>query len=136
MGDRLLEGRAAQGLITRLAPPFDREVVEAGLGEVMGDGFGLGRRVFGFVPEDFARSAMERPAAALEKALVGGVLDQRVLEAIGRLGAGALDEQEVRVDKAIERGLQAAVVDRGYRSAVCDGFVDPTYRGARARSRA
>jgi hypothetical protein len=59
-----------------------------------------------------------------------------VLEAIGRLGAGALDEQEVRVDKAIERGLQAAVVERGYRSAVCDGFVDPTYRGARARSRA
>ena len=48
---------------------------------------------------------MQRLAAALEQALVGRVLDQRVLEAIGRLHAGALDEQEVRVDKAIERGL-------------------------------
>ena len=42
MGDRLLEGRAAQRLVARLAPPFDREVVEAGLGEMMGDRFGLG----------------------------------------------------------------------------------------------
>ena len=132
MGDRLLEGRAAQGLVARLAPPFDREVVEAGLGEVMGDDFGLGRRAFGFVPEDFARSAVERLAAALEKALVGRVLDQRVLEAIGRLRAGALDEQEVRVDKAIERGLQAAVVDRGWTA----GSSTPPTGGARARSRA
>ena len=31
MGDRLLEGRAAQGLVARLAPPFDREIVEPGL---------------------------------------------------------------------------------------------------------
>ena len=113
MGDRLLEGRAAQSLFTRLAPPFDREIVEAGLGEMVCDGFGFGRLAFGFVPEDFARSAVKRLANALEKALVSCVLDQRVLEAIGRLRAGALDEQEVRVDKAIERGLQAAVVDRG-----------------------
>ena len=42
MGDRLLEGGAAQGLVARLAPPFDREVVEAGFSEVMGDRFGLG----------------------------------------------------------------------------------------------
>ena len=42
MGDRLLEGRAAQRLVARLAPPFDGEIVEAGLGEMMGDRFGLG----------------------------------------------------------------------------------------------
>ena len=42
MGDRLLERRAAQRLVARLAPPFDGEVVEAGLGEMMGDRFGLG----------------------------------------------------------------------------------------------
>ena len=69
----------------------------------------------GLSPEFFARSAVERLAAALEKALVGRVLNQRVLEAIGRLRTGALDEQEVRVDKAIERGLYAAVVGCGYR---------------------
>ena len=114
MGDRLLEGRAAQSLLARLAPPFDREIVEAGLGEMVRDGFGLGSSAFGLVPEDFARSAVERLAAALEKALVGRVLNQRVLEAIGRLRTGALDEQEVRVDKAIERGLYAAVVGCGY----------------------
>ena len=41
MGDRLLEGRAAQRLVARLAPPFDGEIVQAGFGEVMGDRFGL-----------------------------------------------------------------------------------------------
>ena len=30
MGDRLLEGGAAQCLVTRLAPPFDGEIVETG----------------------------------------------------------------------------------------------------------
>jgi hypothetical protein len=41
MGDRLLEGRATQGLITRLAPPFDRKVVEARLSKMMSNDFGL-----------------------------------------------------------------------------------------------
>jgi hypothetical protein len=127
MGNRLLEGRAAQGLIARLAPPFDREVVEAGLGEMVCDGFGLGRRAYGFVPEDFARSAVERLAAALEKTVVGRVLDERVLEAIGCLRAGALDEQEVGVDKAIERGLQggvavAALAERGLDAVIDRGY--------------
>ena len=63
MGDRLLEGRAAERLVARLAPPFDREFVEAGLCEMMGDDFGRRRRAFGSVPEDFARSAVERLAA-------------------------------------------------------------------------
>ena len=85
----------------------------------------------GLFAEDFGGAAVERLAAALEKALVGRVLDQRVLEAIGRLRAGALDEQEVRVDKAIERGLQAAVVDR-----LTVGSSTPPTQGARARSRA
>ena len=52
-----------------------------------------------------------------------------MLEAIGRLRASALDEQKVRVNKAIERGLQAAVVDRGYGGAVYGGFVETTYSG-------
>jgi hypothetical protein len=30
MGDGLLEGRAAQGLVAGLAPPLDRLIVEAG----------------------------------------------------------------------------------------------------------
>ena len=42
MGDRLLEGGAAEGLVAGLAPPFDRKIVEAGLREMMGDRLGLG----------------------------------------------------------------------------------------------
>jgi hypothetical protein len=52
-----------------------------------------------------ALSGLPRRISPAEKALVGRVLDQRVLEAIGRLSAGALDEEEIRVDKAVERGL-------------------------------
>ena len=42
MGDRLLEGGAAQRLIAGLAPPLDGEIVEVGLSEVMCDRPGLG----------------------------------------------------------------------------------------------
>ena len=41
MGDRLLKRRAAQSLVARFAPPFDGQIVEVGLGEMMGDRFGL-----------------------------------------------------------------------------------------------
>ena len=54
---------------------------------------------------------MQRLAAALEQAVVGRVLDQRVLEAIIGLRRRALDEQEVGVGKPIQRGLQRRFVD-------------------------
>jgi hypothetical protein len=90
MGDRFLEGGAAKGLIARVAPPFDREVVEAGLGEVMGDDLRLGRGALAVLAQDFSGAAVQRLAAALEQAVVGRVLDKRVLEAIGRPRVGAL----------------------------------------------
>ena len=71
MGDRLLEGRAAKGLVARLAPPFDREIVEAGLSEMMRDRLRLDRRAFRLVAQDFGGAAVQRPLAALEQALVG-----------------------------------------------------------------
>ena len=111
MGDRLLEGRAAQRLVARLAPPFDREVVETGLGEMMGDRFGLGVRV----AQRLGGAAVQRLAAALEQALVGRVLDQRVLEAIGRLRRGAVDEEEVgfrRADRARLAGAARRIRQR------------------------
>ena len=83
MGDRLLEGRAAQRLVARLAPPFDGEIVETGLGEMMGDRLGLGACAS---TQHLGGAAMQRLAAALEQAVVGRVLDQRVLEAIVGLG--------------------------------------------------
>ena len=45
MGNRLLERRTAQRLVSGLAPPFDGEIVEAGLGEMMGYRLGLGVRL-------------------------------------------------------------------------------------------
>jgi hypothetical protein len=66
MGDRLLEGRAPQRLVARLAPPFDREVVETCLGEMMRDRLGF---CLGFA-ERLRRAAMQRLAPALEQAVI------------------------------------------------------------------
>ena len=63
MGDRLLEGGSPQSLIAGLAPPFDRKIVEASLGEMMGDGLGFGRCAFA---QDFGCPGMQRLAAALD----------------------------------------------------------------------
>ena len=63
---------------------------------MMGDDLRLRRRALGIVAQDFRGAAVQRLAAALEQAVVGRVLDQRVLEAIVRLRAGALGEEEVR----------------------------------------
>ena len=70
MRNRLLEGGAAKSLIASLAPPFDGQIVETRLGEVMGDRFGLGVRF----AQRLGGAAVKRLAAALEQALVRGVL--------------------------------------------------------------
>ena len=106
MGDRLLESRAAKGLVARFAPPFDREVVEAGLREMMGDDFRLGRGAPELIAQNFGGAAVQRLAAALEQAVVGRILDQRMLEAIVRLMARALGDEEVRAGEPVERGLE------------------------------
>ena len=111
MGDRLLEGRAAQRLVARLAPPFDRKVVEPGLGEMMGDDFRLGRRALGLVAQDFGGAAVQHLATALQQAVIGRVLDQRVLEAVGRLPSMALDEQDVGLGEPVERRLESGFVE-------------------------
>src|SRR5271166_4623082 len=107
MGDRLLEGGSPQRLVPRFAPPFDRQIVEAGLGEMMADRFGLGVRV----AQRLGGAAVKRLASALEQALVGCILDQRVLETISRGRRGAVDEQEVGFGEPIERSLQAQLVE-------------------------
>jgi hypothetical protein len=116
VGDRLLERRAAQRLVARLAPPFDGEFVEAGLSEMMGDDLRLGRRRLWLPDQDFRRAAVQHPPAALEETLVGRVLDQRVLEAVVRLRAGTLGDEEVRVGEPVERGLEGGIVDPAHRA--------------------
>ena len=68
---------------------------------MMGNRFGLGVRV----AQRLGRAAVKRLAAALEQAVIGRVLDQRMLEAVGRLRADALDEQDVGRGEPVERGL-------------------------------
>ena len=113
MGDRFLEGRAAKGLVARFAPPFDREVIEACRGEVMGDCLRLGCGALGLIAQDFGGAAVQRLAAALEQAVVGGVLDQRVLEAVVRRRRRALDEKDIRMGKPLKCPLQRWLVHFG-----------------------
>ena len=100
MGGGLLEGRAAQSVVARLAPPFDRGVVEPGLGEMMRDRF----RLAGPLADraEFGGAPVQRLPAALQQALVRRVLDQRVLEAIFSLRRSALDKQQIGVGKPIQ----------------------------------
>ena len=98
MGDGFFEGRAAQRLIARFAPPFDGEIVETGLGEMMGDRFGLGLSF----DQHVSGAAVEPLPAALQQAVVGRVLNQRVLEAIFSLRRRALDKQQVSVGEPIQ----------------------------------
>ena len=104
MRDRLGEGGAAQSLVAGLAPPFDREVGLAGLREMMRERLGLRR---GRGQQHLGGAPVQRLAAALQQAVVGGVLDQRVLEAIVGVGRDAFDEQQFRVREFFERGVAA-----------------------------
>ena len=54
MGDGLLKGGTAQSLVARFAPPFDREVVEASLREMMGDDFRFGRGGLALIAQKFS----------------------------------------------------------------------------------
>ena len=72
---------------------------------MMGDDFRLGRSALRLIAQDFGGAAVQRLAAAPEQAVVGGVLDQRVLETIVRLRARALGDKEVRPGEPVERGL-------------------------------
>ena len=69
---------------------------------MMRDEFGL--RVGGR-DERLRRAPVKRLAAAPEQALVGRILDEGVLETIGREGGVALDEQQIRFGQLVERGL-------------------------------
>jgi hypothetical protein len=68
---------------------------------MMGDCLRLG---FAF-DKRLCSATVQRLPAALEQALVGRVLDQRVLEAVGGGRRGAVDEQEVSFHELIQRGL-------------------------------
>ena len=92
---------------------------------MMGDDFRLGRSALGVVAKDFGGAAVQRLAPALEQAVVGRVLDQRVLEAIARLMARAFGDEEVRAGEPVERGLKGGVIDLADRAQQRIGEVSP-----------
>ena len=96
MRHRLLEGRTPQRLLARIAPPVDRQIPGAGRGEVAGDRLRLQLRG----DERQGRAPVQRLTPASEQAVVGGVLNQRMLEAIGRLRRNAVDKENVGVDES------------------------------------
>ena len=57
------------------------------------------------------REPVERLTAASQEAVVGRVLNQRVLEAVGRLRRGALDEEKVRVHETAKADLERGFVE-------------------------
>ena len=63
MRNRFLEGGAAKRLIASLAPPFDRDVVETGFGEMMSDRFGLAVRI----AQRLGRASVKRLTAVLSR---------------------------------------------------------------------
>jgi len=81
VGGGLLERRAAQGLIARLAPPFDRRLVETGLGQMVGNELRLGGgNRHKFSTQGIGDLPVQDLPPAPEQGFVGRVLDQRVLE--------------------------------------------------------
>jgi len=95
----------------------------------MGDDFRLGRSALGLIAQEFGGAAVQRLPAALEQAVVSRVLDQRVLEAIGRLRARALGDEEVRVGEPVQRQLEAGILDTADRAQQRIGEV-PSQDGA------
>ena len=114
--DGLRKGRAPQRLLARLAPPFDRQFVKAGLSEVARNRLRFGRRTFGFVAQDFGGAAMQRLTATLEQALIGGILDQRVPEAVIGLRPDVVGDQDVSLGEPRQRRSQQRV------RYICDGL--------------
>ena len=87
MRDRLLERRAAQREVARLAPIFDRRFGQTRLREVMGEQFRLGLDNVGeFFAQGLGVLLVQDLPAALQQAFVRSILHERVLERVARDG--------------------------------------------------
>jgi len=130
MGGRLLERRAAERLVAGLTPPFDRRLVEPGLGQMMGDEFRLGRRDRGeLAAQGIGDLSVQDLPPAPEQGFVSRVLDQRVLEGVARIGRHARAEQQLRLFELRQCRTQRRLVAAGDRAQQRVGEF-PADRGA------
>ena len=79
------------------------------------DRFQLSPRALGAVAQQFSGAPVQRSAAALQQALVGRVLDQRVLEAVIRPRSVALDEKDVGLGKPLQGRPKLVLIEVGDR---------------------
>ena len=117
VADRFRQRRALTRPPPRLVPVFDRLLGEPRLRAVVRQKFWLHvRRLRESLLEDARDAGVQLLAAGLEQRLIGGVLDQRVLEAVGGLGRRAAAEHQLGCDQLVEGGAQLVlgpVGDRG-----------------------
>ena len=96
MSDGFHVGRASSGQLAGAAPIRDRAFAKAAIREVSGQHFGLGIADLGELSlERFSDMRMQLLTLRLEKRLVRGVLHQRMLEGVGRIGWRAAAEDEL-----------------------------------------
>ena len=87
MADRLDVGGALERPLTRPLPMGHRRCAEARLGVMMCQQFGLGLHRLGKLRLQHLRNTLVvLLPCALQERLIGGLLDQRMLEDIRRLG--------------------------------------------------
>jgi hypothetical protein len=114
MRDRFLESGAAQRLVAGLAPPFDRRVGHARLREVISQRFRLGGgRISEAVAQSLGDAAVQNLAPAFEQIFVGGVLNERMLEAVIAVRREALDQHDVSLGELFQRRLQRRIIHSG-----------------------
>ena len=116
MTDRFLVGRALPRRSAGEQPPIYGPVVNPGLREMTGQEFGLALNDSGELR--FERSGdtrMKLHSPAFEEGRVGDVLDQRVLEGVGRVGRLAAPENQVGADKPNERFAERRLLQRRHR---------------------
>ena len=100
---RLQIGRSLERPLARALPVGHGFAGASCLGVVTGEQLGLGLDDLGeLLSRISAIRACDLLAPALEQRLVGGVLDQGVLEAVGRLGRRAAAEDQLGCDQLVE----------------------------------
>src|SRR5262249_28082289 len=103
-----------QGALSGFAPPFDSTIRQPCLREVMREQLRLGcSSGWKLIAENFARTAMQRLATALEQVLIGRILDQRVFKAVVGFRWKALYQEYVGLSQPLKRRLQRFVVNFG-----------------------
>ena len=111
----LVVGEAVHRLSASTAPPFDRRLRQPRPREVMRDDPGLAvGSLRESIAKAFGNSLMQLQPAALEKGLIGRLLDQCVLESIGHLGRRPVPEDKSRGYQLGERVVKRDASNRRY----------------------